>query len=168
MFFQKLPFSLLTGVLVILALIAGWWYYDRYRIAPEPALASLPLTDLEGHALNPDQWAGKPVLINFWQTWCGPCRQEIPDLEAAKTALEAEGFVFAMVSDEPAALLGEFRNQFPGSLPLWRTASLKDIGVFTFPTTLLFNRQGEVVYKKVGMAEWSSPEMLNRFRELVR
>jgi thiol-disulfide isomerase/thioredoxin len=153
---------------VLIAAVAGWWLYDRYRIAPEPELASLPLTDLDGQPIDPASLAGKAVVVNFWQTWCPPCRQEMPDLDAARKALEPEGFVFVLVSDEPAALIRDFQQKKPNGLTYWRTESLAALDVHTYPTTLLYDRNGAVVYKKVGVEPWASTAMLNRFRELVQ
>lgn len=165
--FKSRAQMLIIAALVAIGAGAGWWLYDRYRIAPEPALAELPLTDLDGQTIDPASLAGKAVLVNFWQTWCPPCRQEMPDLDAARAALEPEGFVVVLVSDEPAALLRDFQNKRPNGLRYLRTESLANLDVHTYPTTLLYNRQGTVVYKKVGVENWSSPDMLNRFRKLV-
>jgi len=155
-----------AGILLIVA-IGGWWLYDRYRIAPEPELAALPLMDLDGQPIDPSSLAGKAVVVNFWQTWCPPCRQEMPDLDAGRAALEPEGFIFVLVSDEPAALIRDFQSKRPNGLTYLRTESLAELGVYTYPTTLLYNRDGVVVYKKVGVEKWSSPAMLTRFRRLV-
>ena len=167
-FFDNRPQILIMAAVLVILAIGGWWLYDRYRIAPEPELASLPLLDLDGQPIDLASLAGKAVVVNFWQTWCPPCRQEMPDLDAARAALEPEGFVVVLVSDEPAALIRDFQAKRPSGLMHLRTESLAALGVHTYPTTLLYNRQGAVVYKKVGVEKWSSPAMLTRFRDLVK
>lgn len=164
---MRKSFPVFFALLLLAGAGIGWFLYDRYRIAPEPEFASFALTDLEGKPFDLKNWEGRPVLLNFWQTWCGPCIAEVPELEEAAAALKNEGFVFAMVSDEKTEKLQRAADQFGIDLLILQIPDLKDIGVYTYPTTLLYNSRGELVFKKVGVGEWSAEKTLEIFREKV-
>ena len=72
---------------------------------------SLDLTDLEGNPVSMEQYAGKRIFLNFWATWCGPCLAEMPSMEKARQELQEAGYVFVVISDEPAETIRAFRDR---------------------------------------------------------
>jgi len=99
-----------------------------------------------GHALS--DFRGDVVLVNFWASWCGPCRQEIPELETLWLRYKDEGLVVLSVNVDATARDAEaFLEQSPVSFPVvWDSASevSNQYHVMTLPRSILVDRQGRV------------------------
>ncbi len=125
--------------------------------APSPVTQERPapdfaLPDLNGAQVSLAQFRGRPVVINFWATWCPPCRDEIPRLIEAYQR-EKDGVTFIAISGEPASVVGPFVKQ--ANIPYvnlldggGRVSSA--YGIKALPTTLFVNRDGEIVVYYAG------------------
>lgn len=120
----------------------------------------------DGEPMSFDDWRGKVVLVNLWATWCGPCRHEMPALDRLQAELGSDEFEVLAVSldrsglDLPKAFYEENKIEHLG---LYNDASARTgvaLGVFGMPTTVLLNRDGELIGRLVGPAEWDAPEAL--------
>src|SRR5580765_2189986 len=104
---------------------------------PTPALA---LTDLDGKAWSLAMLNGRPVLLNFWASWCEPCRTEMPSLELLQTRHEKAGLVILSVNyQEPLPQIRRFVDTTALSLPVLRDSdgsAARAFGVRAFPTTV--------------------------------
>ena len=121
---------------------------------PDPA-PDLKAKDLDGHELNLEAYKGKVVLLNFWATWCGPCRAEIPSLiriqEAYKDRLQIIGMD---VDDDDQERLRAFVKDQGINYPVAMTSvpvRLAYGGIAALPTVFVINRDGKVVQKHVGL-----------------
>lgn len=106
------------------------------------------LQDLEGNTVSLEDFRGQPVLINFWATWCAPCRLEMPALQATQEAHQEDGLVVLAVNDQQAP---EEVARFVEELDLSLTTLIDQKGVvselynvFNFPTTYFVDGDGVV------------------------
>lgn len=107
------------------------------------------LADVEGNAVALDQFIGRPLILNFWATWCGPCRIEMPHLQKTFTAHQDDGLVIlALNQDETAAEVTQFFDEFGLTFtPLLDEgkATSENYGVGRIlPTTFFINTKGEI------------------------
>jgi thiol-disulfide isomerase/thioredoxin len=125
------------------------------------------LVDLNEEPFDVSNLKGKKVLVNYWATWCAPCKKEMPDLLEAQEILSKENYVFLLVSDESKEQIQEFENKFRYDFTFLRSPeSLSNIGIYAMPTTFVFNEKGKKVEEIIGATEWSSKEMITKLKEL--
>ncbi len=160
--------KLFNVVMVVLVAIGGMYLYKKYRVPPTIAFPELSLVDLEGKAVKLADFNKKHIFLNFYATWCAPCRQEMPDLVSASKKLAGDNILFIAVSDESIDKINRFRgkNESP-ILFLQMNGKREDVGVHTIPTSYLITKSGKVVYEKVGVEDWDSETMLNKMRDLA-
>jgi thiol-disulfide isomerase/thioredoxin len=129
--------------------------------APSPripdALPAFSLNDLSGHATPISEFAGKSLVINFWATWCAPCRREIPLLNALATQWASHDVAVVGVAVDHRDKVLQFRDQFKIGYPLLigEQEALDVAASFgmvspAFPFTVFTDRRGEVVALFVG------------------
>jgi thiol-disulfide isomerase/thioredoxin len=126
------------------------------RFVKDPELAPpLQAQDLLGKAVNKENWAGKVVLVNFWATWCPPCREEIPELiELKKIYKDKLEIVGISEDDDPPENVLKFARQKGMTYPIiLATPELIESygGVPALPTSFLIDTQGRVVQKHMGL-----------------
>jgi thiol-disulfide isomerase/thioredoxin len=121
---------------------------------PESA-PSFHVVSFSGQPLDPSEWKGKVVILNFWATWCTPCRYEIPELmQLQKQFRGSLQIVGLSVDDSPAAQVKQFVQQIGFTYPVaMASEKLQDEygGILALPTSFVLNRQGQVVQKHVGL-----------------
>ncbi len=126
----------------------------RFVRDPDPA-PDLKAKDLDGKELSLDTYKGKVVLLNFWATWCGPCRAEIPSLIRMQEAYKERLQIIGMdVDDENEEQLRAFVKNQGINYPVAMTSVPVRIaygGIAALPTVFVINRDGEVVQKHVGL-----------------
>jgi thiol-disulfide isomerase/thioredoxin len=122
---------------------------------PEP-VPTFDLKSFSGQTLNPAEWRGKVVILNFWATWCGPCRYEIPELMALQKEFPDSLQVIGLSVDDtvPPAQVKAFADRMGITYPVTiASEQLQDRfgGVLALPTSFVIDRQGRVVQKHVGL-----------------
>ena len=118
-------------------------------------------------------YAGQIVLVNFWATWCAPCREEMPYLSALQAAMGSEDFQVVTIATGRNALPGMqrfFDEIGVDNLPLHRDPQqtlAREMGVMGLPVSVLLNRDGQEVGRLIGDADWSSPSAMAIIEALV-
>jgi thiol-disulfide isomerase/thioredoxin len=142
------------------------------KLAPRPAPA-LKLKDLDGAAHDLAQLRGRVVLINFWATWCPPCRREMPSMERLSQALKGEAFsVLAVDVGEDADTIDTFTGQLDTELSFpilldTRSRTMQAWKVAGLPTTFLVDKRGRIVASAIGGREFDHPEIIQAIRKLL-
>jgi peroxiredoxin len=113
---------------------------------------------------------GKVVLVNFWATWCPPCREEMPSLEQLQRRMGQRPFaILALSVDDSWEPVNRFTKENGLTLPIYDDFDKKistRYGSFKYPETYIVDKKGKVAYKVVGPTDWVSSEML-RFLDVL-
>ena len=140
----------------------------------QPAAApDFRLVDMDGEAHVLSDYRGKVVMLNFWATWCPPCRREMPSMEALYQEFREAGFTVLAVNEwEDPDIVFPWMGQltrFPDFPILFDKEGViaEAYGVKGLPTTVLIDRQGRVVYRAVGGRDFDHPEVKRIIRELL-
>ena len=116
--------------------------------------AQLVLTDLNDQSIDLEKYKGKTIFINFWATWCKPCREEMPSIKEAMNILKDEKVEFFFASDETKEQIEDFRNAHDYNFNYVRVENLENLGITGLPTTFIFNRSGEIFFSEMGYRKW--------------
>ena len=117
-------------------------------------IAQLVLTDLNDQPIDLQKYKGKAVFINFWATWCKPCREEMPSIREAMNVMKDEKVEFFFASDETKDQIEDFREAYGYNFNYVRVENLANLGISSLPTTFIFNRGGELVFSEMGYRKW--------------
>ena len=134
---------------------------------PAPAFE---LPDLDDNLHKLSDYRGKPLIVNFWATWCPPCRKEMPSMERAWEKIESEGIgmVAINVGEDFDTIFG-FSGEIDMSFPLLIDPTGKEPvrwPIRGLPTTYVINPKGEIVYQAIGGREWDDETLLDLVRAL--
>ncbi|GAA5172580.1 TlpA disulfide reductase family protein [Viridibacterium curvum] len=153
--------TLITAAVMLAAAIAGAasWYAVKGLVKPDneaiAALMQLELPDADGKTVDFAQWKGKPLVVNFWATWCAPCREEMPLLDSA--AKNHPKLQFVGISVDDAAHVREFQSKTPVSYPLpITTLAITELAgklgnkAMGLPFTVFVRDNGEIAAIKLG------------------
>jgi thiol-disulfide isomerase/thioredoxin len=157
--------KLLAGALLAVVLVVGLYYVNRYWIAPatrlqtkgsasHPLAPAFSLTDITGKPLKLSDYQGKVVILDFWATWCGPCRIEIPSFVELQKRYASQGFTMIGISidDSPEPVVDfykELQMNYPVAVGNDRLGELYG-GLPGLPTTFVIGRDGRIYAKHVG------------------
>jgi peroxiredoxin len=157
---------------VIMVLFAGTTYAGQ-TLTPVPGNLQAPdfsLPDTNGRLQRLSDYRGVPVILNFWATWCPPCREEIPSMNRAWRVLREEGVAMLAVNvgeDEDTIFI--FTADYPADFPLLLDHSGEVIGqwpVKGLPTTFVIAPDGTIAYRAIGGRDWDDNELLEMIRAL--
>jgi thiol-disulfide isomerase/thioredoxin len=157
------------------AMLAPFGARAGHQVREWPARQPLPafaLNDLEQKTWRIAELRGQAVMLNFWATWCEPCRAEMPALEALVARHRGDALVVLTVNfRESEATIRRFLEQQPVALPILLDPTGHTTKAWTpgvFPSTVLIDRQGRPRRTVVGEFDWSGSEARAWTNELIR
>jgi cytochrome c biogenesis protein CcmG, thiol:disulfide interchange protein DsbE len=168
---------LLLGLIVVLGAVLVWQVsgtLEQRVIAVGDTAPAFKVTTESGRTITATDFGGKLLVLNFWASWCPPCVEETPSLDAFTRVMAPEGVVVVGVSiDKNEAMYKRFLERFKPAYETSRDADAdisSSYGTFVFPETYIIDRSGKVVQKIIGEPEkgdWTDPELLARIRRLL-
>ena len=134
---------------------------------------ALQLMDIHGRPHNLMQYRGRVVLVNFWATWCPPCRAEMPSLWRLKAKLKNHPFdILAVNIEEDAAMVKAYLPQAMKQdlvvLLDRRGQTNKDWGLMMYPTTYIIDKQGRIRYVVTGERQWDHADIVAQINQLAQ
>ena len=137
--------------------------------APAPELV---LQDLAGKQQRLAEQRGKVVAINFWATWCPPCRKELPSMQNTYEAFSKDGFeILAVNVGENWETVAPFLENFDVTFPVLFDEDSDAIGrwkVLGLPTTFLVDANGKITHRINGGRDWDDPGFRKELEEIIR
>jgi cytochrome c biogenesis protein CcmG/thiol:disulfide interchange protein DsbE len=150
-------------------------FFSKMKINPIKSNKKAPdfsLTDLNGKGVEIKQFKGKVIFLNFWATWCGPCKKEMPSLEILHQQFKGRNFVLLTISVDYEGikpvqeLIHKHQYTFPVLLdPKGETLDLFEVkGI---PTTFLIDKKGKIVGRAIGPRDWKCAEVVSLLNLLI-
>jgi len=127
------------------------------------SIRDFSLSTLTGESQSLSGLKGKVVFLNFWATWCGPCRAEMPSMEALYNSYREKGLEILAVNcgEDKAGVLAFMNNNnlsFPALLDSDGQVS-RSYGIQAIPTSYIINREGNIISRIVGSIDWDTPKI---------
>ena len=141
------------------------------RITPPVEASDFTLNNLEGFEVSLKDFSEKVVFLNFWATWCGPCRSEMPAMEKLWQIFKKEAFVILAVDlregkEEVSSFMNDYALTFSVLLD-----SRGEVGsvyaVRAIPTTLLIDSEGRIIGRALGARDWASENAFDLIEHLI-
>ena len=168
----------LALIIVLLVLVGGGVYiYSNLPTASTAVVgAAAPdfqLEDTKGNQVSLTALRGKVVLVNFWATWCPPCREEMPSMEKLNQLMAGDDFVMLAVNAEKdgRTVVPAFLEKAPYSFTILYDdeAVVQTLyGVYKFPESFIIRKDGTIAEKIVGPIDWASPKTIAYFKSLTK
>ena len=174
----------LVLIVVVFILVGGSLYLgsaSSSRPSYEPVKAAelgdpapdFQLEDTEGNKVSLADLRGKVVLVNFWATWCPPCRAEMPSMEKLNEAMAADDFVMLAINVEEngRTVVPAFLKKTPHAFSILyddQGIVQERYGVYKFPESFVIRKDGVIDDKVIGAIDWAHPETIAYFKELAK
>lgn len=143
---------------IALALFTFWMIKRKY-IAPSIKASQIQFQTYSNPNENItfDNYPNKVIVVNFWQTWCGPCVHELPSLNEMNQ--KWEDIQVLCISDEPLNKVQSYITNYP-NIHFLTSNQFETYQVSQFPTTYIFNKKGVKVHSKIGSKNWSDDNFI--------
>jgi thiol-disulfide isomerase/thioredoxin len=161
--------SLLTAALLLTSL-GAWAQFDKQAWPAKTPSPALNLQDLQGRTWTSAGLKGRVVVLNFWATWCAPCKEEMPTLQDLHDSPQAP-VVIAVNVKEPKSRVQTFLSQRNLSLPVVldeRGDLARQWGVRVYPTTVLIAPDGQARWRVLGDLDWDGLQAEAWIKDLQR
>ena len=139
----------------------AWAQFDKTAWPANVVTPKIEAADLQGKTWNTTELAGKVVVLNFWATWCAPCKDELPILQTLHDISDSQTVVLTINVREPAARAARYMQSTGMTFPVISDAKgelAKRWGVTVYPTTILIAPHGQARWRIVGDVDWSGTQ----------
>ncbi|MGE9311651.1 TlpA family protein disulfide reductase [Niabella sp. CJ426] len=187
-FIRKHGFPILMGLIIVTLFVspeAKSWTIRQlmrtglYNVNIEKDMTMLPqmetgfdFEDEKGNIQNTSSLKGKVVFINFWASWCPPCRAEFPSIETLYSKFKNDpDLFFLMINEDDNRAAGRDYLQNKGYItPMFKTRSVVPANIYngTLPTTLVLDKKGKVVFRHEGFANYASEDFISQINTLIK
>jgi peroxiredoxin len=137
----------------------------------QPPAPDFKLPDLAGRIHTLEDYRGKPIIINFWATWCPPCRAELPSMNRAWKKISGDIAMIAVNVGEDEETIKRFMQDYPIEFQVLLdkdTVSLHQWPISGLPTSFVVNTDGIIYYQAVGEREWDNEQLLQKVKYLIQ
>lgn len=159
-------------LLVLLLAVALPAAAQELKPAPATRAPALELSDLQGRTHKLADYRGKVVLVNFWATWCEPCREEMPSIERLRASLEGRPFaVLAVNLAEPESRIRKFLDAMPVRFAVLLDRDARVARAWQakmLPATYIVGPDGMIRFQHRGELDWSKPEVRRQIAGLMK
>lgn len=170
--------AVVVGLAVVYFLVAGPGFREPELSATKEssAVALAPdftLTDMQGEPVSLSQYRGKVVFLNFWASWCPPCKEEMPSMEALYQGLKEGDFVMLAVNVEENGKLAveQFLKEVPVNFPILLDSTQAVANLYKvrgLPHTFIIDREGNIVESVTGALDWNAPQVVQYLSSLMK
>jgi cytochrome c biogenesis protein CcmG, thiol:disulfide interchange protein DsbE len=152
--------KILPVFIAIVLIGVAVWFYKAYKTVPSLPSYENNILDESGNSIKVSDFNGQYVLISYFQTWCGTCIQELPEIDALQMKVGKDKLKVLLISDEEIKKIIRFKEKYCNTLDYYQSAKpLNDLGIRVFPTTYLLDKSGNVIMSKINAFDWSSEEV---------
>ena len=164
---KKFRFLILAGCLALFITACG---ESQVATVGKPA-PDFDTVDLKGDVWSLSKLRGKVVFVNFWATWCSPCREEMPSMQRLYAKMPKDKFeMIALFNNDKKSVVRNFVSQLGLTFPIlsdeFNFAGPK-YGLTGLPETFIVDKQGIVREKFIGPAEWDTPENIQMLTKYI-
>jgi len=160
-------------IIAIMVLIANGQTYAQQTMQAmpgNPVAKNFKLKNLDGEFVSLSDFKGKVVMINFWATWCPPCRKEMPSMQRAWEQYQKNDIMMLAVHiggdvDEIWSFVSEYNLDFPVLIDGNSKVS-NAWPILGIPTSFVIDKQGKIAYRAIGGREWDSPQLMQMMLSL--
>lgn len=157
----------LVILLVIVACTNNKRNEPGHNNSSELSVDKVKLIDVNDQPVDLTKYKGKAVFINFWATWCKPCREEMPSIQKAIAILKGENIEFLFASDETKDEIEEFKSAHKYDFKYVRVESLGELNIMGLPTTFIFNGEGKISYSEMGYRKWDDKVNIELIQNII-
>jgi peroxiredoxin len=164
-------FTLLSLILSSHLIFAGSFSKQGLTKLSKPIAApNFMLMDMEGEKHQLSDYKGKTVIVNFWATWCPPCRAEMPSMERAWQKIKDQGIAMLAINvGEDEDTIFTFLGDYPANFTVLLDQNSKVSELWPLrglPTTFIVDPKGKIIYRAIGGREWDDDKLLNMIKQL--
>ncbi|MBA2613649.1 MAG: TlpA family protein disulfide reductase [Bacteroidetes bacterium] len=157
----------ITLIILVIAALIGFYFYNKYNMAPSIDFNKLTLSDLNEKPVKFSSFKGKKMVVCFSASWCGNCLDEMKEMNAIKD-VQLSDVEIVIISDEPLEKIMSLkeRTDYPFTF-LKMNQQFNDIGIFSIPTSYIVNTNLEVKKETVGYVDWTDASTVEHLKKLM-